>query len=173
MKIAVCPGSFDPVTQGHMDIIRRAASMFDHVIVVVMTNYAKKPMFNSEERVDLLRRATAGLENLEIDSFGGLLADYTKQKKAAVIVKGLRAMSDFEYEFQMALTNRKLNPDTETIFLTTTAENMYLSSSLVKQVATLGGDITGFVPECIVGDLLNRAKNTRNNIERQADKNDG
>lgn len=162
MKTAVCPGSFDPVTQGHLDIIRRAAAIFDHVIVVVMTNSAKTPMFSQEERVDFLSRATAGLENVEVDCYGGLLADYTREKSAAVIVKGLRAMSDFEYEFQMALTNRKLNPDTETTFLTTSAEYMYLSSSLVKQVAQLGGDISGLVPNCIIGDILHKVEEEKN-----------
>lgn len=174
MKTAVCPGSFDPVTLGHMDIIRRAAAIFDHVIVVVVTNFAKNSMFNKEERVNFLKRATAGMSNVEVDSYEGLLADYTKQKGAAVIVKGLRALSDFEYEFQMALTNRKINPDTETTFLTTTADYMYLSSSLVKQVARLGGDITDFVPSCIVEDILNKVSQINSNqIERQAGKNDG
>ena len=153
MITAVCPGSFDPVTYGHLDIIRRAASMFDRVIVLVVTNLAKQPMFTKEERMDFLRRATSGLDNVEVDSYGGLLADYTREHDARVIVKGLRAMSDFEYEFQMALTNRRLNPEAETVFLTTTAENMYLSSSRVKQVAVLGGEIRDFVPACIVADI--------------------
>ncbi len=164
MKTAICPGSFDPVTFGHLDIIRRASAMFDRVIVVVGTNAAKRPMFTRRERVEFLRRATAGMDNVEIDSYDGLLADYARQKNATVIVKGLRAMSDFEYEFQMALTNRKLNPDTETAFLTTTAEHMYLSSSLVKQVAQLGGDITGFVPDCIIDDIR-RKVNAAGNAE--------
>jgi pantetheine-phosphate adenylyltransferase len=158
MNIAVCPGSFDPVTLGHMDIIRRAAGIYDKVIVVVMSNLAKAAMFSKEERVDFLLRSTAGIENVEVDSYCGLLADYTRIKKATVIVKGLRAMSDFEYEFQMALTNRKLNAETETTFLTTTSEYMYLSSSLVKQVAQLGGDISGFVPECIIDDILRKVE---------------
>ena len=156
MRIAVCPGSFDPVTHGHLDIVRRAARMFDRVIVVVMTNSTKQPLFTKDERMDFLRRATLGLDNVEVDSYGGLLAEYARSRHADVIVKGLRAMSDFEYEFQMALTNRKLNPEAETVFLTTTAEHMYLSSSLVKQVAELGGDITGFVPACIMPDILKK-----------------
>ena len=159
MITAVCPGSFDPVTSGHLDIIRRAASMFDRVIVLVVTNLAKQPMFTKEERMDFLRRATSGLENVEVDSYGGLLADYAREHDARVIVKGLRALSDFEYEFQMALTNRRLNPEAETVFLTTTAENMYLSSSLVKQVATLGGEISDFVPACIVPDIRQKIGN--------------
>ena len=153
MRIAICPGSFDPVTLGHLDIIRRAAAMFDRVIVLVMTNASKKPMFSLEERVSLLQRATADTENVEIDSDAGLLVDYARKKGACAVVKGLRALSDFEYEFQMALTNRKLNPQVETVFLTATAVHMYLSSSLVKQVATLGGDFTAFVPACIVEDI--------------------
>ena len=156
MRIAICPGSFDPVTYGHLDIIRRAAQLFDRVSVVVMTNSAKQPAFTKEERMDFLRRATGGLPNVVVDSYGGLLAEYARQHKADVIVKGLRAMSDFEYEFQMALTNRKLYPEAETVFLTTTAEHMYLSSSLVKQVAGFGGDITGFVPACIMPDILKK-----------------
>lgn len=158
MKIAICPGSFDPVTHGHLDIIRRAACLFDKVIVLVMTNSSKQPLFTKEERMTFLRRSTTGLSNVEVDSYGGLLADYAKQHRATVIVKGLRAMSDFEYEFQMALTNRKLNPEAETVFLTTTAEHMYLSSSLVKQVAGFGGDITGFVPGCIIPDIMEKIR---------------
>ncbi len=156
MKIAVCPGSFDPVTNGHLDIIRRAAALFDKVIVVVMTNNAKHPVFSKEERVELINRCTADLPNVEAEAFEGLLADYVKEKKAVAIVKGLRAMSDFEYEFQMALTNRKLYPQAETVFLTTTAEHMYLSSSLVRQVAALGADITDFVPNCILSDIVKK-----------------
>ena len=158
MRSAICPGSFDPVTHGHLDIIRRAAAMFDQVTVVVMTNSQKTPLFNREERLEFLRRATADLPNVEVDAYGGLLAEYARLKGANVIVKGLRAMSDFEYEFQMALTNRKLNPEAETVFLTTTAEHMYLSSSLVKQVAGFGGDITGFVPGCIIPDIMEKIR---------------
>ena len=156
MKLAICPGSFDPVTNGHLNIIARAAAMFDRVIVVVMVNGNKQPLFTCEERVDLLKRATAGMPNVEIDFYGGLLADYAANVQACAIVKGLRALSDFEYEFQMALTNRKLNPAVETVFLTTNAEYMYLSSSLVKQVAGLGGDIREFVPACILEDILQK-----------------
>ncbi len=156
MTIAVCPGSFDPVTLGHIDIIRRASRMFDLVVVAVMTNPAKSPSFTAKERVELLSRVTKNMPNVEIDEFDGLLAEYTREKKAAAIVKGLRAVSDFEYEFQMALTNKKLNPDVETVFLTTSAEYMYLSSSIVKQVASFGGDISGFVAEETLEDIKKR-----------------
>lgn len=156
MKIAIYPGSFDPVTLGHLDIIRRASIMFDRLIVAVMHNQNKKPAFSAEERVDFLKRTTADLPNVEVESFDGLLADYAKQKNACAIVKGLRAVSDFEYEFQMALTNKKLNPNTETVFFTTKAEYMYLSSSMVKQVGSFGGDISDFVPESIHQKVIER-----------------
>lgn len=153
---AVCPGSFDPVTSGHLDIIKRASAMFEKVIVVVMSNSSKTPTFTVSERVDMLKKSTDGLDNVEIDSYNGLLAEYTEKKNATAIVKGLRAMSDFEYEFQMALTNKKLNPSVETVFLTTRAENMYLSSSMVKQIGSMKGDITGFVPDVIHNFIINR-----------------
>lgn len=156
MTTAICPGSFDPVTKGHLDIIRRAGKLFDEVIVVVMTNSAKQYSFSVFERMELIRRVTGELANVSVDTYGGLLADYAKLKKAGAIVKGLRAVSDFEYEFQMALTNKKLNPEAETVFLTTSAENMYLSSSIVKQVAHLGGDISDFVPSEILEDIRER-----------------
>ena len=159
MNIAICPGSFDPVTNGHLDIIRRACALFDKVVVVVMVNASKKTLFSLEERKTFLQRVTADMDNVEVDSYDGLLADYAKMRGAAAVVKGLRAVSDFEYEFQMALTNRKLNPDTETVFLTTKAENLYLSSSLIKQVAGFGGDISDFVPACILPDILDKYRN--------------
>ena len=150
---AVCPGSFDPVTVGHLDIITRAAGMFSKVIVLVSTNANKTPLFSTEERISMLKAATVNLDNVVIDSYDGLLAEYTKKVGAGAIVKGLRAMSDFEYEFQMALTNKKLNPETETLFLTTTAENMFLSSSIVKQVAGFSGDVSNFIPKCVLEAL--------------------
>lgn len=154
---AVCPGSFDPVTIGHLDIIKRASKMFDHVIVVVMNNHSKtQGCFSTEERVALLSKATEGIENISIDYYDGLLAEYCKLKDATAIVKGLRAMSDFEYEFQMALTNHKLNPEIETVFLTTSAENMYLSSSMVKQIGSMGGDIRDFIPQKIYNEVIER-----------------
>lgn len=156
MKRAICPGSFDPVTRGHVDIIKRASAMFDYVIVAVMVNPNKKPSFTIEERIKLLGLAISELDNVEIVSFDGLLADYARERKASAIVKGLRAMSDFEYEFQMALANKKLNKDLETVFFTTSAENMYLSSSMVKQISRFGGDISGFVPECIHEKIKDR-----------------
>ena len=159
MKTVICPGSFDPVTMGHLDIIRRSAKMFDKVIVVVMTNYHKKNYaFTSEERVELLKRCTADMPNVDVDRYDGLLADYARRKEAVAIVKGLRAVSDFEYEFQQALTNKKLNNELETVFITTRAENMYLSSSVVKQVCELGGDISTFVPAEIREDIIKRIK---------------
>lgn len=163
MKIAICPGSFDPVTLGHLDIIRRASLLFDRVIVVVMSNATKSPLFSQVERMDLLKRAieAEGIEGVIVDCYDGLLAEYAKMRNATAIVKGLRAMSDFEYEFQMALTNRKLNAEAETVFLTTTAEHMYLSSSLVKQVARLGGAISDFVPACILPDITEKLRKER------------
>ena len=148
-SVAVCPGSFDPVTMGHLDIIHRAAKMFDRLIVVVMVNHKKKYSFTPEERVALIKQVVGDLPNVTVDFSDGLLAEYAKNVGADVIIKGLRAMSDFEYEFQMALANKKLNPEVETVFLTTAAENMYLSSSMVKQIASMGGDISDFVPEQI------------------------
>lgn len=144
--IAICPGSFDPVTVGHIDIITRAASIFDKVFVAVLHNPKKNPAFTEEERVSMLKTATANMTNVEVECWGGLLTDYAAKKGAGVIVKGLRAVSDYEYEFQMALANRSLRPEIETVFLTTSSENMFLSSSVVKQIASFGGDISGFVP---------------------------
>ena len=154
--IAICPGSFDPVTYGHLDIISRAANMFDKVIVVVASNKNKTNSFTPLERVEMIKKCTLALSNVEVESFDGLLAEYAAKKGAKAIIKGLRAMSDFEYEFQMALTNKKLNPEVETLFLTTSAENMYLSSSMVKQIAAMGGDISSFVPEEIRQDIIDR-----------------
>lgn len=156
MKTAICPGSFDPVTLGHMDIIRRASKIFDKVIVAVMVNPAKKTAFTLDERVLLLKKATADMDCVEVVGFEGFLADYARRREACAIVKGLRAVSDFEYEFQMALINQKLNSELETMFLTTQAQNMYLSSSMVKDIASFGGDISSFVPACILDDIRER-----------------
>ena len=155
-RIAVCPGSFDPVTLGHRDIIQRASKLFDKFIVLVSVNAMKNPSFTAFERVKLIEKVTADLDNVVIDINDGLLADYVKKVGACAIIKGLRAVSDFEYEFQMALANKILYDGAETVFLTTSAENMYLSSSVVKQIASFGGDITHFVPECILEDIKAR-----------------
>lgn len=157
-RIAVYPGSFDPVTNGHTDIIRRAARLFDKVIVLVSVNAIKSPSFSSVERVKLISKVVDGLdlENVVVDIWDGLLVDYIKQVGAIAIIKGLRAVSDFEYEFQMALANKMLYEGAETVFLTTSSENMYLSSSVVKQIASFGGDISHFVPDCILQDIIDR-----------------
>ena len=155
---AICPGSFDPVTYGHLDIVTRASKMFEKLIVVVASNSSKKSSFTPEERVEMIKKCITDLPNVEVVHYEGLLADYAAEIGATAIVKGLRAMSDFEYEFQMALTNKKLNPNVETLFLTTAAENMYLSSSMVKQIAKMGGDIESFVPDVIRQDIIDRIK---------------
>ena len=162
-KIAICPGSFDPITIGHLDIITRAAAMFDKVIVVVMTNISKTGSFSKEERLQMIKKTVAHISNIEVDVYDGLLAEYAENKNACAIIKGLRAMSDFEYEFQMALANKKLNPKVETLFLTTSADNMYLSSSMVKQIASMGGDITSFVPPIIHDDIVKRLSSENGN----------
>lgn len=153
MRIGVCPGSFDPVTNGHLDIITRASKMFDKVIVAVLSNSSKNSLFTVEQRIEMLRSSCAGFQNVEIDGFSGLLIDFMKMKNANVIIKGLRAVSDFEYEMQMALMNRKLNPDIETVFLMTGNKYSYLSSSMVKEIGRLGGCIHGLVPELVEQEL--------------------
>lgn len=145
-RIAVCPGSFDPITYGHLDIIERAAGLFDKVIVLVSFNTQKSPGFSVEERLDMIHAVVKRWDNVVVDCWDGLLADYLKERQATAIVKGLRAVTDFEYEFSMALANKKLYGGAETVFLTTSQENMYLSSSLVKEIARFGGDISSFVP---------------------------
>ena len=155
-RIAICPGSFDCITMGHLDIITRAAAMFDEIIVVAMNNAKKSYTFTPQERLDMIKKSTADICNVRVDLYDGLLADYAAKNNACAIIKGLRAMSDFEYEFQMALTNKKLNPEVETLFLTTSAQNMYLSSSMVKQIASMGGDVSDFVPPVILGDILKK-----------------
>lgn len=156
MRIAVCPGSFDPVTNGHLDIIARASKMFDKVIVAVTQNSSKNSMFTVEERVEMLRVNIEALGNVEIDSFSGLLIDFVKHRDAHVIIKGLRAVSDFEYEMQMAHMNRKLNHEIETVFMMTSSKYSYLSSSMVKEVARLGGCVHGLVPDLIEVELIKR-----------------
>ena len=149
MTNAVYPGSFDPVTFGHLDIIRRAASVFDTLTVSVLNNSGKSPLFSIDERVNMLKDVCSDLQNVKIDSFSGLLADYVRESGFDVVIRGLRAITDFEYELQMAQTNRKLVPTADTVFLTTSLEYAYLSSTTVKEVASYGGDISLFVPEHI------------------------
>lgn len=156
MKIAICPGSFDPITKGHVDIIERTSKLFDKVYAVVMVNPSKTPTFTTEERVAMIKKCTAHLDNVEAESFEGLIADYAKQKDAQTLVKGLRAVTDFEYEFQQALTNKKLNPNLETLFMVTNQEYMYLSSTIVRQIAEFGGDIEQFVPHEIKDELIKK-----------------
>ena len=158
MKKAVCPGSFDPITNGHVDIIKRAAELFDEVTVLVVTNPDKKCVFSPEERCELLEQALADIPGVKVDAFSGLLADYVKQNGICAIVKGIRSSSDFEYEFQMALANRSLAPNAETVFITADPQNMYVSSSLIRQIATFGGDVSDFVPKNIVEEIEKRLK---------------
>jgi pantetheine-phosphate adenylyltransferase len=150
---AVYPGSFDPMTNGHLNVIARAATIFDRVIVAVGRNSAKSSLFAPEERVALLRESCAGWGNVEVTTFDGLLVNYARSVGARVVVRGLRAVSDFEFEFQVALANRQMAPDIETFFLMTSAEFLYLSSSLVKEIARLGGDVSSLVPESVQKQL--------------------
>ena len=156
MKIAVYPGSFDPITLWHLDVIQRGAKVFDKVIVGVLVNVNKNGLFNIEERVELIKKATKDIPNIEVISFNGLLIDFIKQCNATVILKGLRALSDFEYEFQMALMNTKLDPEIETLFMMTSAQYSYISSSAIKQVAKFNGDLSGLVPEEVIPDIVEK-----------------
>ena len=153
MVNAVYPGTFDPITNGHIDLIKRASKMFEHVTVAVASNTSKKPLFNMNERVDMATEVLSGFKNVSVVGFDNLLVEFTKAHNASVILRGLRAVSDFEYEFQLAGMNRSLAPDIETIFLTTAEQCSYLSSSLVKEVARLGGDITKYVPEQVIAEI--------------------
>ena len=165
MSLAICPGSFDPITIGHLNIISRTAKLFDKVIVVVMINKSKNGgLFAPEQRVDFIRRCTQHIPNVEVDFSDGLLADYAEKKGAAAIVKGLRVLSDYEDEFKQALTNKKLAKNVETIFMVTDTEYMFLSSSVVKEVCSYGGDISDFVPECIRDDIINGIKRKENKL---------
>ena len=162
MSIAICPGSFDPITLGHLNIIRRASRIFDRVVVCVMFNSTKtSPMFSVEERVDMVRRAVAKYPNVTVDSSDGLLAEYARQFDGAVVVKGLRAASDFEYEFQINLINKKINPEMETMFLTSSEKYTFLSSSIVREMARYDADLTGLVPDEIIDEIREKAKEWR------------
>ena len=162
MSIAICPGSFDPITLGHLNIIRRASRIFDRVVVCVMYNSTKtSPMFSVEERVDMVRRAVAKYPNVTVDSSDGLLAEYARQFDGAVVVKGLRAASDFEYEFQMNLINKKINPEMETMFLTSSEKYTFLSSSSVRDMARYDADLKGLVPDEIIDEIREKAKQWR------------
>lgn len=154
----IYPGSFDPVTFGHIDIIERCSKKFDNVIIAVLNNASKKEFFTIEERIELLKETTKQFKNVEIDSFSGLLADYAKKKKCTTMIRGLRAVSDYEYEMQMALVNKKLNSDLETIFMVSSTEFIYLSSSIVKEISNLGGDIRCFVPAVVERALKDKNK---------------
>lgn len=161
MATAIYPGSFDPITLGHLNIIRRASKVFDKVVVCVMVNSSKTPMFTLEERMELIKRVVSRFSNVTVDTSSILLAEYAKRYEDAVLVKGLRAISDYEYEVQMALVNRKMNPDLDTVFLPSSEKYTYISSSVVKEMARYGSDLKEFVPVEILGDVIDRANNRR------------
>ena len=164
MRIAICPGSFDPITLGHLNIIRRCSKFFDRVVVCIMVNSTKTtPMFSLDERADMVRRAVSKYPNVTVDTSDELLAEYARQYESAVVVKGLRAASDFEYEFQMDLINKNINPELETMFLTASGKYTFLSSSVVREMARYGADLTGLVPDEIRDDIERKAKQWRRN----------
>jgi len=158
LTTAIYPGSFDPITNGHFDVLCRASKLFDKVIVVVLSNVSKKSFISTEDRLELIRESSKHIENVEVDSYEGLTVEYAKEKNANVLVRGLRAVSDFEYEMQMAQVNKKLDPNLDTIFLVPRVENNFLSSSIVKEIALLGGDISGIVPEPVLKYFENIVK---------------
>jgi len=162
-KIAIYPGSFDPITNGHLSIVNRALKIFDKLVVTILNNPQKKPLFTLEERVQMIEETLKGVPNLEVDTFDGLLVDYVIKKKTNVILRGLRALSDFEYEFQMALMNRKLNREVQSIFLMTDYKWFYTSSTIIKEAASLGGNVNGLVPTIVnqkLKEKFSRSKNT-------------
>ena len=148
-KIAIYPGTFDPITNGHLSVVKRALKIFDKLIIAILNNPQKNPLFSIDERIYMIKKTLKGLPNVEVDTFDGLLVDYAVQKESNIILRGLRALSDFEYEFQMALMNRKLNRDVQSIFLTTDYKWFYTSSTIIKEAASLGGDISGLVPDIV------------------------
>ena len=156
MRIAVCPGSFDPVTNGHLDIFERSCKMVDQLMVAVFCNPAKKPLFSMEERVAMLREATAHLDNIRVESFGGLLPEYVMSLNSRIIIRGLRALSDFEYEFQRALLIKKIAPEVETVFIMANSDYSFVSSSGIKELAEFGGSIKDFVPPCIEKKIIQK-----------------
>ena len=163
MKIAVYPGSFDPLTYGHLDVVERASKLVDDLIVAVAKNPMKDPIFTLEERMEMVREAMAHIKNVRVDKLEGLLVEYAKKTGAEAIIRGLRAVSDFEYEFQMALTNRKLNDQVETVFLVTSENYSYLSSTMIREIARLKGDISPFVPDEIVRRVKEKVRNEDRN----------
>lgn len=167
MKIAIYPGTFDPVTNGHVDVAKRAAELFDKVIVCVAVNTLKDPLFTGAERVRMIQEAVKDIKNIEVEEFQGLLVDYARKKNADAIVRGLRAVSDFEYEFQMALTNRKLCSDVDTIFLMPHENYTYLNSTIVREIARFGGDVGEFVPEHVKKELMTKTRFARTKRRRK------
>lgn len=161
MITGLYPGSFDPVTLGHLDVIQRSSRMVDRLVIGVLNNSAKKPLFNVRERVEMLKVVVRGLENVSVEAFDGLTVEFAKNKAATVMFRGLRAVTDFEYEIQIAQTNHALNPEIDTVFLTTSVKYSYLSSSIVKEVASYGGNIEKFVPQCILPIVLEKFKTIR------------
>ena len=161
MKTAIYPGSFDPITLGHLNLIKRAARIFDRVVVCIMVNSEKNPLFNLDERQEMVTKAVKRFENVEVDTSDGLLAEYAGRYEYPIIIKGLRAMSDFESEFQMALINKKINPDLDTLFLSASEKYTYLSSSIVKEMARYGADVSDFVPFEILQDVIKKANQRR------------
>ncbi len=161
MTLAIYPGSFDPVTYGHIDLVERALRVFDRLIVAVAIDSEKHPLFSVDERLEMLRAVTNKMKGVEVDSFSGLLVDYAKKRRARIIIRGLRALSDFEYEFQMALTNRKIGSDIETVFLMPSEQYSYLSSRMIKEIAALGGNVNAFVPKIVAAMFAKHGREMR------------
>jgi pantetheine-phosphate adenylyltransferase len=156
---AIYPGTFDPVTNGHVDLIQRGAKLFDHLVVAILRNYAKDPLFTVEERVEMLKEVTADIDNVSVATFGGLMVEFARLQGASAVLRGIRAISDYEYEFQMALMNRRLAPEIETVFLQPAGRYSFVSSRLIKEVFSLGGDVSGLLPPNVLKRLRERIKN--------------